>query len=326
MGLPAFENRLLLNINHLIQEITDANFDEEHLLKKRTENDNSVRFQGRMTIDEIENEKYYQLPPNPSHAEALRNLNFQKTWINYDPSKIYSLDLRKVEGDWKDNKKEFLEFMKTSTICPKFLGVEQIQITIAAQEQLKLAFYKMDEPKRLRALQIEQRKKEELLNHQKNDFAKKKVKIETLYNEAIKFIGNEKIPEGIFSLSKAIKLDENKLCEIDLYLERAKAKFKLHDFYGSIEDIKISIEFYGINEEKLLIKGTNLYKLKDFEASVNVLSKLLETNQDLGEAYYFRGLSQLNLDQKEKGCKDLSKAGELGFFDAYKAINEYCIK
>jgi len=39
------------------------------------------------------------------------------------------------------------------------------------------------------------------------------------------------------------------------------------------------------------------------------------------EEYYNNGgLSKLLLGQKDSGCLDLSKAGELGFMDAYDAI------
>jgi hypothetical protein len=43
-----------------------------------------------------------------------------------------------------------------------------------------------------------------------------------------------------------------------------------------------------------------------------------------GLAYYKRGLIKFFSGQKESGCLDLSKAGELGYADAYDAIKNYC--
>lgn len=44
----------------------------------------------------------------------------------------------------------------------------------------------------------------------------------------------------------------------------------------------------------------------------------------MGDAYFNRGLVLIYLKDKEKGCIDLSKAGELGVSDAYSVINKYC--
>ena len=44
----------------------------------------------------------------------------------------------------------------------------------------------------------------------------------------------------------------------------------------------------------------------------------------MGDAYFNRGLVLIYLKDKEKGCIDLSRAGELGVADAYGIIGKYC--
>ena len=44
----------------------------------------------------------------------------------------------------------------------------------------------------------------------------------------------------------------------------------------------------------------------------------------MGEAYFNRGLVLIYLKDKEKGCIDLSRAGELGVDGAYPVIARYC--
>ncbi len=44
----------------------------------------------------------------------------------------------------------------------------------------------------------------------------------------------------------------------------------------------------------------------------------------MGDAYYNRGLVLIYLKDREKGCIDLSRAGELGVKDAYSVIKKYC--
>ena len=42
------------------------------------------------------------------------------------------------------------------------------------------------------------------------------------------------------------------------------------------------------------------------------------------DAYFNRGLVLIYLKDKEKGCIDLSRAGELGVPDSYSVIHKYC--
>ena len=44
----------------------------------------------------------------------------------------------------------------------------------------------------------------------------------------------------------------------------------------------------------------------------------------MGDAYFNRGLVLIYLKDKEKGCIDLSRAGELGVDDSYSVISKYC--
>ena len=44
----------------------------------------------------------------------------------------------------------------------------------------------------------------------------------------------------------------------------------------------------------------------------------------MGDAYFNRGLVLIYLKDKEKGCIDLSRAGELGVADSYGVISKYC--
>ena len=64
--------------------------------------------------------------------------------------------------------------------------------------------------------------------------------------------------------------------------------------------------------------------LGDHKGAIQDYNKAIELNPNYALAYGLRGLSKIKLGQKDSGCLDLSKAGELGFMDAYDAIKEYC--
>jgi hypothetical protein len=54
------------------------------------------------------------------------------------------------------------------------------------------------------------------------------------------------------------------------------------------------------------------------------MNKAISLDKEADNSFYLRGLSKIKIGQKEEGCKDLSKAGELGKTEAYKAISENC--
>jgi tetratricopeptide (TPR) repeat protein len=69
----------------------------------------------------------------------------------------------------------------------------------------------------------------------------------------------------------------------------------------------------------------NLYCLSSkFVESVDSYTKAISVFPYMGDAYYNRGLVLIYLKDKEKGCIDLSRAGELGVADAYSVISKYC--
>jgi tetratricopeptide (TPR) repeat protein len=71
----------------------------------------------------------------------------------------------------------------------------------------------------------------------------------------------------------------------------------------------------------------NLYCMSnDIPESIVQYTKAIDLYPKFGEAYYNRGLVLIYLQDKEKGCIDLSKAGELGIKDAYPVITKYCVK
>ncbi len=63
--------------------------------------------------------------------------------------------------------------------------------------------------------------------------------------------------------------------------------------------------------------GENILAIDDF-------SEALRLYPYMGDAYYNRGLVLIYLKDREKGCIDLSRAGELGVKDAYSVIKKYC--
>ncbi len=69
----------------------------------------------------------------------------------------------------------------------------------------------------------------------------------------------------------------------------------------------------------------NLYCLSSrFVQAIDSYDKAIRLYPWLGNAYFNRGLVLIYLKDKEKGCIDLSRAGELGVEGSYDVISRYC--
>jgi len=166
---------------------------------------------------------------------------------------------------------------------------------------------------------------------------------------------------AVRNFSKHLETDKN---NTDVIMWRAMAKGELKDYYGAISDYDKVIELnsdYPMQYNKIgMVYNNKAYtyvKQKEYKKALPFVEKALELDKsdwhfwdtrgeiylnlgqydnaisDLDKAikiekhynsYYLRGLAQIKKGNKEKGCKDLSKSGELGNADAYEAITENC--
>jgi len=59
---------------------------------------------------------------------------------------------------------------------------------------------------------------------------------------------------------------------------------------------------------------------------VEDFSEAIRSRENFSEAIYNRGLIYILLNENQKGCEDLSRAGELGILDAYKVMKRFCFR
>lgn len=120
-------------------------------------------------------------------------------------------------------------------------------------------------------------------------------KMGTVYNnKGYCLIELNRLDEALPFLNKALELEPN---ESYIWGSRGELYYKKGDYRKCINDMKKAIE---------------------------VSTKTKAGSSDPGLPYYLMGLSKIKLGEKEDGCKDLSKAGELGKSEAYEAISENC--
>lgn len=67
-------------------------------------------------------------------------------------------------------------------------------------------------------------------------------------------------------------------------------------------------------------KANMLCAQKDFAAAIACYTQAIDADPDFAEAWFNRGLTRIFIDDADQGIADLSKAGELGIYQAYNLI------
>lgn len=113
----------------------------------------------------------------------------------------------------------------------------------------------------------------------------------------------------------------------DCYQERGIAKSNLKDYRGALMDFTKALEHNPNLHECYYLRGEAKLFLDDKKGAILDITKYI-TQSPYGEyikfAYSQRGLAKIGLNQKESGCLDFSKSGELGYEGAYENIKLFC--
>ena len=70
-------------------------------------------------------------------------------------------------------------------------------------------------------------------------------------------------------------------------------------------------------------KANMLCIQQDFRAAISYYTQAIQVDGDFAEAYFNRGLTYIYINEIDKGLSDLSKAGELGIYQAYNLISRF---
>lgn len=126
---------------------------------------------------------------------------------------------------------------------------------------------------------------------------------------------------ALISFQNAISLDSS---NFQALVERAKLKIALGDYVSAINDCDKS-RFYKVDySEQYKTKATAYEFLNDEANAITAYKSVIKYSQNDGEVYYKLGKLQLSYGNHDEACSLLSKAGELGFMDAFKLIKSNC--
>ncbi len=99
---------------------------------------------------------------------------------------------------------------------------------------------------------------------------------------------------------------------------------RTYDYTEAIDDIREAIALVPDMPQLYFNLGNLLCLSGEMVSAIDSYSRAIGLYPQMGDSYFNRGLVLIYLKDKEKGCIDLSRAGELGVGDAYSVIDKYC--
>ncbi|TDK49526.1 tetratricopeptide repeat protein [Algoriphagus formosus] len=148
---------------------------------------------------------------------------------------------------------------------------------------------------------------------------------EDLINQAEEKYDNQKYAEAIKDLTMAIEIEPFNYVAITM---RGMAKNQLGDYRGAISDYTKSILIYQVEDEYMVSiynqMGTSRALLGDYEGAIKDFTRSIEIDPKFPFSYLARGMAKVSNNEKESGCEDFSRAGELGLETAYEYIRDLC--
>jgi tetratricopeptide repeat protein len=153
-----------------------------------------------------------------------------------------------------------------------------------------------------------------------------------LLQRAVAYSVIQNYEDAIRDLNACIEVDSTSSLA---YWQRAVCESMMNDFnlsLGMNDRLKAAKVLADFNEAiRLNPQNAYLYydranfhvSRKDYSKAIDDYTQAVRYDSRLAEAYYNRGLVRFNTGEKASGALDLSKAGELGLFDAYSIIKRY---
>ena len=89
------------------------------------------------------------------------------------------------------------------------------------------------------------------------------------------------------------------------------------------DDLDRVLELQPSFPEAYFNRANVLVKLNDYKSAIVDYTTAISLNDRFAEAYYNRGLAKIYTGNTEGGVADLSKAGELGMYQAYSVIKRF---
>ena len=142
------------------------------------------------------------------------------------------------------------------------------------------------------------------------------------FARAIEFAIVQDFTSAIEDCTRAILIADKNL-EPLLYFCRANWRYRLQEYDFILRDYDQVLRIQPDFVFALYNKANILCTQREWKDAIDCYNKAIALDSDFAEAYFNRGLTYVYIGENEKGLADLSKAGELGIYQAYNLISRF---
>lgn len=144
------------------------------------------------------------------------------------------------------------------------------------------------------------------------------------FARAIEFAIIKDYASAVDDCTKALLLTDRSIEPIIVFL-RATWRARIADAdnelilldYDHVLELQPDFTFALYNKANVLCSQ------REYQAAIRCYTQAIQIDNDFAEAYFNRGLTYIYIGENEKGLADLSKAGELGIYQAYNMISRF---
>jgi len=110
------------------------------------------------------------------------------------------------------------------------------------------------------------------------------------------------------------------------YVKKGNIQLDLKNYKEALVLLNKAVEMDPENGEAIAYRGMAKLNLKDYKGAVTDFDAAIKLIPDYGEVYDLRGIAKGELGDKVGACEDWNQAFALGFNNAYKLIEKFCME
>lgn len=145
--------------------------------------------------------------------------------------------------------------------------------------------------------------------------------IKSLYNRGRAYEELGQFEIALVDFNEVLVNDPNHL-QAQLSLAGYNYRNKLYE--DVIYDCSIVLDSYPQNADALLLRGRSHQKTGKTNLAMDDYNAAISVDEDMGEAYFYRGILQIYLKKVSLACNDFKIAESLNINAASKALKDYC--
>jgi tetratricopeptide (TPR) repeat protein len=108
------------------------------------------------------------------------------------------------------------------------------------------------------------------------------------------------------------------------FKNRGDEYFNQGNLSQAVADYTNAIDLEPENSELYYLRAEAKIGLNEFLSAAVDYTYIISLDSTDATAYYNRGICYASLNIKVSACDDFKKAGDLGLFEAYQIIKDYC--